>query len=122
MRYNRPETPPNIPQHHQTAVRQSEHDNRILESPQRHCTPYIPPLHFGNIPVPHVPENAPIPDDPFVLRPVPGPMNFNGHLAQQLQDLPAFPPPLPSRGRGRGGGHGHQGHIALVSVDYFCFL
>jgi len=67
-------------------------------------------------------------DDPFALPPVPVPINFNGqnygnlppHLAQQLQNLPALPPPLPLRGRGRGRGHNH-GYIAPVSL-YLCFL
>ena len=90
-----------------------------MDSPQRHRQPYIEPLRFGgNIPIPPLPVNPMVGDDPFAL-PI-GPVHFNGqqygylpqHLAQQVQNLP----PLPLQGQGQG-----QGQLLHVSLILFFF-
>ena len=123
----RPETPPNTPQWARAAARQNEHNNRTLDSPQHHRAPHQPvqphiePLHFNDVPMPHLGGNPIVPDDPFALPgPIPGPAHFNGqqyghlpqHLAQQLQNLPALPP---VRRRG-------HGHVPPVSLLFFAFF
>ena len=101
----RDQTPPNTPQRVRTAARQSERDNRTLDSPehrripQQPIHPQIQPLQFNNIPVPQVLPPAPnaLPlDDPFAQ---PAPINFNGYqyhhlpadLAQAVQNVNAMP-------------------------------
>jgi hypothetical protein len=126
----RPETPPNTPQRAQAAARQLERNTRTLDSPQHHPIPHQPvppviqPLHYNNVPMPHMPllpANGIIPDDPFALpAPVPGPVHLNGHiyqhlpqhLAQQLQNLPALPP-------ARGRGHGQLPPVSLIFLLVF---
>ena len=114
--YYRDQTPPNTPQRVRTAARQSERDNRTLDSPEHRripnqpIHPHIEPLQFNNIPVPQVPPPPinPIPlDDPFAQ---PAPINFNGHQYHHL------PPELAQRVQNL-----DLGHMPPVSIFYFIF-
>jgi len=72
---SRSETPPNTPQRAQIAAQRSEHDNRIMDSPQHHSAPHairspgrVAPINLG-LPL-HVPQPAPG-NNPFLAPPAP---------------------------------------------------
>jgi hypothetical protein len=128
----RPETPPNTPQRARAAARQNERDNRNLDSPQHRRIPHhadppqIPPLQYNNLPIPQplpFPGNTVVPDDPFALPPPP--VHLNGqqyqhlpqHLAQQIQNLPAFPVAQPVQHQG----HGHMPAVS-VNLTFLCLI
>ena len=84
----RPETPPNTPQRVWIAAQQSEHDSRVLDSPEHHCLsePHnscIPPSRFNlpNMPAPFpAVSNSSV--DPFAA---PGqPAVLNGQVYNNL--------------------------------------
>jgi hypothetical protein len=123
----RDQTPPNTPQRARAATRQNERNSRNLDSPEQRRIPQNPvfpqiaPIHFDNVPIPQlppVPVNAIVPDDPFALPPAPVYLNGREYrnlpqnLAEQVQNLAAFP--AAGRGRGRG-----RGQLPPVSVLFY---
>ena len=122
----RDQTPPNTPQRVRTAARQSERDNRTLDSPEHRripqpIFPQIQPLQF---PIPQVippPQNPIAIDDPFGL-PAINPQQFQ-HLPPDLAQRFANLPPLqPAQGRGRGRGRGNRPLPPPVCIFYLCFI
>jgi hypothetical protein len=95
------ETPPNTPQRARIYSRQTERNNRIMDSPQnrrtpaQHPVPHIQPLQYNQPLQPAPPDVA----DPFG---VPVARQYNhlpAHLAQQLAALQPLPPNPASRQR-----------------------
>ncbi|KAJ7026987.1 hypothetical protein C8F04DRAFT_1238363 [Mycena alexandri] len=82
------QTPPNTPQRARIAAQRNEHDNRVLDSPQRHRVPQSRPL---NAPVPQQPLN-----DVFGGGPIQAPLGDQGlHPRNVVQQL------TPNRARAR---------------------
>ena len=125
----RDQTPPNTPQRVRTAARQSERDNRTLDSPEHRripdqpIFPQIQPLQFNNIPVPQLlppPQNPIAIDDPFGL-PAINPQQYQ-HLPPDIaQRLATLPPLQPVQGRGRGRGRGNRPLPPPVCIFYLFF-
>ena len=97
----RDQTPPTTPDRVRSSAQQNERDQRFLDSPIHHRTPYrVRMAQLGDA-VPPIP--APV----FVAPPVvPPPAPVYSHLPGFLTERYAALPPLVQHGRGRGRGRG----------------
>ena len=86
MGYIRDQTPPTTPERVRNAAQRSEHDQRVLESPEYHRTPHNVRIARSGASVPPVPPPA------FMPPPAPVYSHLPPHLAQQYAALPPLHP------------------------------